>query len=297
MITPATLLLTVEFLLTALSTFTCISVVPVATRITDDLDGGEASKSASVLLVTIWELGEAAGPLLIAPLSEMYGRYPLMNFCNSLFVACIILAAVSQSTTLFITARALTGLAVASNVLNPAIVGDMFAPESRGVAMSTIMFAPLIGGAIGPAIAGAVAQSTGWRQVLWMSAALAGACELLFLFCFRETYKVPILRRRAAKMRSETGNAKLRTEFDGGERSWRLLWESVLRPVAVLFGSSVLIALSLFGSVVFSYFYVMAVTLPDILESRYGLSPALTGSAFMSFSELSPPYTKHAGQH
>src|SRR3569833_1954369 len=194
MITPATLLLTVEFLLTALSTFTCISVVPVATRITDDLDGGEASKSASVLLVTIWELGEAAGPLLIAPLSEMYGRYPLMNFCNSLFVACIILAAVSQSTTLFITARALTGLAVASNVLNPAIVGDMFAPESRGVAMSTIMFAPLIGGAIGPAIAGAVAQSTGWRQVLWMSAALAGACELLFLFCFRETYKVPILR-------------------------------------------------------------------------------------------------------
>src|SRR3569833_3022307 len=91
-------------------------------------------------------------------------------------------------------------------------------------------------------------------------------------------------------MRSETGNAKLRTEFDGGERSWRLLWESVLRPVAVLFGSSVLIALSLFGSVVFSYFYVMAVTLPDILESRYGLSPALTGSAFMSFSELSPPY-------
>jgi hypothetical protein len=51
------------------STFTCIGVVPVAGRIVLDLEGKE-SKSSSVLLVTIWELGEAAGPLIIAPLSE-----------------------------------------------------------------------------------------------------------------------------------------------------------------------------------------------------------------------------------
>lgn len=51
------------------STFTCIGVVPVAGRIVMDLEGRE-SKSSSVLLVTIWELGEAAGPLIIAPLSE-----------------------------------------------------------------------------------------------------------------------------------------------------------------------------------------------------------------------------------
>lgn len=51
------------------STFTCIGVVPVAGRIVLDLEGRE-SKSSSVLLVTIWELGEAAGPLIIAPLSE-----------------------------------------------------------------------------------------------------------------------------------------------------------------------------------------------------------------------------------
>lgn len=51
------------------STFTCIGVVPVAGRIVLDLEGRE-SKSSSVLLVTIWELGEAAGPLIISPLSE-----------------------------------------------------------------------------------------------------------------------------------------------------------------------------------------------------------------------------------
>jgi hypothetical protein len=58
------------------STFNCIGVVPVARKIVLDLEG-KRSKSSSVLLVTIWELGEAAGPLIIAPLSE--GPLPTPN--------------------------------------------------------------------------------------------------------------------------------------------------------------------------------------------------------------------------
>ncbi|CRK22740.1 hypothetical protein BN1708_017967, partial [Verticillium longisporum] len=54
--------------------------------------------------------------------------------------------------------------------------------------------------------------------------------------------------------------------------------------MSVLFSSGVLLALSLFGSISFSYFYVMSITLPDILQDIYGFSPALTGSAFITFS-------------
>ncbi|KAK0745557.1 hypothetical protein B0T18DRAFT_409707 [Schizothecium vesticola] len=56
---------------------------------------GSRSHASSVLLVTIWELGEAAGPLLIAPLSEMYGRYPVINGANMLFIVATVLAATS----------------------------------------------------------------------------------------------------------------------------------------------------------------------------------------------------------
>ncbi|KAI0017392.1 MFS transporter [Xylariomycetidae sp. FL0641] len=273
-------------------TFTCISVVPIANRIVADLDGdsgGEPSKPASVLLVTIWELGEAAGPLLIAPLSEAFGRYPVVNAANALFAAATVLAALSRSTGLLIGARALTGLAVAANVLNPAVVGDLFAPERRGAAMSTVMLAPLVGGAVGPALSGALAETLGWRAVVWASAALAVACELLFLACFRETYPVAVLRRKAARLRAETGNPALRTAFDaaaagGDESDLRKVADAVMRPARVFAGSGVLQALSLFGSVVFTYFYTMSTTLPDILQTIYGLSPAETGSAFMVHS-------------
>ncbi|TGJ85849.1 hypothetical protein E0Z10_g2925 [Xylaria hypoxylon] len=267
-------------------TFTCISVVPIASQIVYELDNGRVSKSSSVLLVTIWELGEAAGPLLIAPLSEVFGRYPVMNGANVLFILATALAALSQSTPLFIGARALTGLSVASNVLGPAIVGDMFVSEQRGSAMSFVALAPLIGGSLGPAIGGAIAEKFGWRWVLWLSVCLALSCELVFFTFFRETYKVAVLRKRAARLRKETGNPKLRTVFDldDGKSNAHKIWECAVRPAIVLSGSSVLQVLSLHGAVSFSYYYVFSTTLPEILQQLYGLSAAASGLAFISFS-------------
>ncbi|KAF2095566.1 putative major facilitator superfamily transporter [Rhizodiscina lignyota] len=265
-------------------TFTCIGVVPVAGRIVEDLDG-RPSKSASVLLVTIWELGEAAGPLLIAPLSELYGRYPVFNVANILFIVGVAITALSENSHVFIFARFLTGIAVASNVLNPAIIGDMFPSEERGSGMSLIMLAPLLGGAVGPAIAGAIAESSGWRRIMWMSLILASVAELAFLTLFRETYKVPILQRKAARLRQETGDESLKTAFDNEVSEVEsALWNSIMRPSKVFLGSPVLQIMSLYGGVVFSFFYIMSTTLPDILQDIYEFPPALTGTSFMTFS-------------
>ncbi|KAH7392847.1 MFS multidrug transporter-like protein [Pyrenochaeta sp. MPI-SDFR-AT-0127] len=265
-------------------TFTCIGVVPVARKIVEDLDKRPASSSNSALLVTIWELGEAAGPLLIAPLSEVFGRYPVMNGCNIAFISATILAVCSQSSTLFIAARMLTGLAVASNVLNPAIIGDIFESEKRGSAMSLIMLAPLIGGAVGPAISGAIAQTMGWRMILIIATGLAVLCEVLFLMCFRETYKMAILRRRQMTLRQESGEFEDSSKINRGYENLLKLRNSITRPAIVLFGSKVLMLLSLYASVAFSYFYVMSISLPIILQDVYGFNPAQTGSAFISFS-------------
>lgn len=265
----------------ALRTFTCISVVPVASHIIKDLDHGHGSKSASVLLVTIWELGEAAGPLLVAPLSEIYGRYPVFNVANGLLICGIAMSALSRSVNLLVFSRFLTGCAVASNVLNPAIIGDLFPSEQRGSAMSVTMLAPLFGGAIGPAIAGALAQSIGWRWIMYMSLMLAIVAELLFLTCLRETYKVVILQKRARKVEREADeNTLVRTL----SRTEVAVWTSMSRPASVFKSSIILQALSVSGSLAFTFFYIMSVTLPEILQRQYDYPPALIGVSFLSFS-------------
>ncbi|PHH89384.1 hypothetical protein CDD83_6166 [Cordyceps sp. RAO-2017] len=258
-------------------TFSCISVAPLADGIVDDLDGGRGAKSSAVLLVTIWELGEAAGPVLIAPLSEMFGRYPLFNLSNALFILATVLAALSRSSALFIAARALTGMTVAANVLNPAVVGDMFPPEQRGAATSFLMLAPLVGSSLGPTFSSAVAHRLGWRAVVWTSAALAGLSELVFFTYFRETYIVAILRRAGGgpALRKEAG-------LDLAAARPPSLRTCMMRPAVVFFGSGVLAAMSLFGAVIFAYLYVVSVSLPTILTDRYGFEPAMTGSAFLA---------------
>ena len=109
------------------------------------------------------------------------------------------------------------------------------------------MLAPLIGGAVGPAISGAIAQTLGWREVLWIAAGLAAACEVLFLLFFRETYKMAILRRRTARMQEREGHASAKSHQHNDHRDLNKLLSSVSRPFSVLFGSSVLLSLSLFA--------------------------------------------------
>ena len=56
-------------------TFATLMCTPAAPEIMDAFDSH--AKLYSVILVSIWELGEGIGVLIIASLSERFGRLPL----------------------------------------------------------------------------------------------------------------------------------------------------------------------------------------------------------------------------
>lgn len=60
-------------------------------------------------MVSVYVLGFAFGPLIIAPLSEMYGRLPLYHSCNLLFIIFTIAAAVATNMSMFIVFRFFMG--------------------------------------------------------------------------------------------------------------------------------------------------------------------------------------------
>ncbi|EGX96172.1 Major facilitator superfamily transporter [Cordyceps militaris CM01] len=261
-------------------TFSCVSVVPVARRISRDLGGRPDDTSSEVLLVTIWELGEAAGPLLIGSLSELFGRSPVINTANVFFVAALALGALAPTLRFLIFTRALTGAAVAINVLGPAIIGDIFVPDQRGTAVSMILFAPLLGSSIGPAFSGAAIETLSWRVIVLVSVVLATVCYSISFVFFRETYTPAILRRRAAKVAA----AGLASDMDKPptKHTYKSLWLSIARPATVLASSGVLMVISFYIAIMFSHFYVAAITMPRIIEDVYHLSPTAAGFSFFS---------------
>lgn len=119
--------------------------------------------------LTIYVLGFALGPLLFAPLSEVYGRAPVYRICLSLFLLCTVGCAVSNSIGMLVAFRFMAGcLGAAPVAIGGAVVGDLFMVSERGTAMSIYQAGQIISAVVGPPMGGVVGNYMNWRWVFWI---------------------------------------------------------------------------------------------------------------------------------
>ena len=109
------------------------------------------SSEVAVLPVSLYILGFACGPLLWAPVSEVWGRKWSMEpamFCLGLFS--IGTATSTSAASIFITRffGGVFGSAPVSNV--SAALGDIWAPKARGIAVTYYALAVVGGPTLGP---------------------------------------------------------------------------------------------------------------------------------------------------
>lgn len=129
----------------------------------------QSSSTTATFLVSIYILGFAFGPLLIAPLSEVYGRARLYFWGNLLFTIFTVGAALSNSIGMLMAFRLLMGLAGSVPVtIGSGSIADTMPVEKRGRAMSAWALGPLLGPCIGPVAGGYLTQAAGWRWVYWL---------------------------------------------------------------------------------------------------------------------------------
>jgi len=117
------------------------------------IDFKSQSSTLATLVVSIYVLGNAIGPLILAPLSELYGRAPVYHTTNILFVVFTAACALSCSMPMLIVFRFLAG-AVGAAVLSigGGTITDLFVPEERGRAMALWSLGPLLGPVVGPVV-------------------------------------------------------------------------------------------------------------------------------------------------
>ena len=243
-----------------------------------------------IIIASIWELGEAVAALLTAPLSEIFGRAPVYNVTNTMFVIFSIASGLSTSPGMLIGFRFLNGMGDASISLNSSIAGDLFIQEKRGLPIAILSFPPLIGPVVGPIIGGYLTEVGGWRWAFWFSAITGGVFELVFLFLFRETYTPQILRKKAQRLRKETGNPRYcsRYDFDSRSSGVKIIKDGLARPFSMLFRSPIVFILSIQVSIAYGYMYILFTTLTSVFEQTYGFSQGAAGLSFLGLSKLQP---------
>lgn len=137
-----------------ISMFTLISPVSssmVAPALTTmDRELGIHTEFESAMVLSIFVLAYAVGPLFLGPLSEIYGRVIILQVSNLWYLVFNLAGGFAQTSSQMLAFRFLSGLGGSAPLaIGGAVLGDCFHPEQRGKAVSIYSLAPLLGPAIG----------------------------------------------------------------------------------------------------------------------------------------------------
>ena len=203
-----------------------------------------------------------------------------------MFILFAVGAAQSQNMETLIAMRFFLGLSVASTILNPCIVGDIFREEERGRALGIMGMIPFIAPVLGPTVGGLISQAKGWRWTFWLIVIIASPLQLLFLIIYQESYRVKILKCKVERLRKRTGNQRLRSRYEINQRPIIILRDAVFRPIRLLIKSRVVLLVGVCSALNMSLVYVVITSLGPIYEERYHFRKDLLGLTYLGLGKL-----------
>ncbi|ROT39923.1 polyamine transporter 3 [Sodiomyces alkalinus F11] len=243
---------------------------------------GESSATVATFVVSVYVLGFAFGPLVVAPLSETYGRAPLYRWGNVLFVVFSVATALSRNMDMMMAFRFLMGLAGSVPLtIGSGSIADMMPIEKRGRAMAVWALGPLIGPCVGPVAGGYLIQAAGWEWVYWLVAILAGIFIPPSFFLMRETYHPVLLQRKTNRLRNETGNTELRSALASKETPAERWKNAILRPLKLLVFTPVITLMALYVAIVYGIMYLLLTTFSFVYAQQYGFDEGTVGLTFL----------------
>ena len=198
------------------------------------------------LTLSIFVLAYAIGPLFLGPLSEIYGRVLVLQLANAFYFAWNLGCGFAQNKGQLMAFRFLSGLGGSAPLaIGGGLLSDTFFPEERGKAISIYSLAPLLGPAIGPIAGGFIAQNTTWRWCFWSTSIFTAMVQAVGLFCLQETYAPKLLAWKRDRLRKETGNMELHTEFDDPNKTlFNTIKIALQRPFRLLGTQPIVVVLA-----------------------------------------------------
>jgi MFS transporter, DHA1 family, multidrug resistance protein len=181
-----------------------VPALPVLAVVFDD------SAPRVQLVLTLFLAGIAGGQLVYGPLSDRFGRRPVLLAGLAMFVAGTVLCGLAGSLPMLIVGRVLEGCgACAGIVLGRAIIRDVYEREAAARGLALVMMAMSLAPAISPAIGAGLTEWLHWRAI----------------FVLLGGFGAVVLAATAARL-AETNRQPMRLNFVGMAASYTVLLRS-----------------------------------------------------------------------
>ncbi|KAK4620133.1 Efflux pump radE [Fulvia fulva] len=240
------------------------------------------SNTAATFVVSIFVLGFAFGPIVVAPASKLYGRLPVYHICNILFTIFTICNAVSTNMAMLMAFHFLAGFAgVGAVTIGSGSVADMMPPEQRGISLALWSLGFLFGPIVGPIAGGFPVAAMGWRWVFWIIAILSGATTLICFLVLKETLATIILEKKALRLRKSTENLDHRSRVASPLAPKTLMAETCVRPLKILLFTPVASWMCMYIALLYGLLYILFTTFTFVFTETYKLSTTAAGLSYL----------------
>ena len=275
-----------------------------ATPVVSQLYG--VSQEVGTLATSLYVLGYAFGPIIWAPISELYGRrMPILVGSFGFGIFSIAVAVAKDLQTIMI-CRFFGGLFGSSPLaVTAAIFTDMFSNKLRGLAIAVFSATVFMGPLLAPFVGGFIVTSyLGWRWTEYITAIMAFTSFILSLFFQPETYAPVILVDKARELRKRTKNWGIHAKQEEIEVDLaELLQKNVSRPLRILFTEPIVLLISIYMAFIYGLLYLFLTAYALVFQGVYGMSPGVGGLpyfgmvigeliAFVAVVIMNPGYVK-----
>lgn len=155
------------------------SMLPALPAIGQELD--VASANSRQYVITAYLLGFSVPQLIYGPMSDRFGRRPVLGFALLAYVVTSGIAALSGSFELLLLSRVAMGAAAAgARVVVVALVRDCYAGRAMARVMSLAFIVFMAAPILAPSLGQAIMFLGSWRLIFWA----VGACAALVFIWF-----------------------------------------------------------------------------------------------------------------
>ncbi|KAK7458557.1 hypothetical protein CaCOL14_006988 [Colletotrichum acutatum] len=250
--------------------------------------------------ITLFVLGFGFAPMILALISEIYGRYWVF---------------VVQSFPGMLVSRLITGNgASVFATLTGGVVGDVFHKENRNTPMALYSLTIMIGTGLGPMISGIIVDNLHWRWIFYVQMITVGSTTLAIFFFFAETRSNVVLERKCVALnnhfdgirllrvsspigdknglrqgteelgegQSQPVRVRFRAHFEGPELDMSIIWRSFSFPLKLLCTESVVFWFSAWVSFAWAILYMQFNSIGLAFRSVHGFNSSQVGGIYTS---------------